>query len=371
MLKGLAKIFRIERRELEAFLIEVSTYSSLECQMCPRAVFAEQWIFQKMSLPTFQKIGQHFHLAKWVSLQGWGEPLENENVIPMLSLAKQSGCLTSLTTNGAGLTENLAHELLTADLDLLTVSLEGPTPAIPENGAAGSDFAQVLENVAGLVRIKKKLKKNYPWVRLSFLMTRLNMPELPGAVPLAAKLGVDELFFTNLDYLPNQRWNILRAFYHESPTATFEESIAAIRRLGKKEGVKTSISPLRAEEQPVCEPNPPRKVFFAVDGSIAPCMYLRLPRKGDIPRIFLNKEYRVPQTIFGNIQDEEFSTIWNKESYRNFRKIFEDREKARVDMVQILDAFSHRQPSGVKTENTEPPPPLAEVCRTCYKAYAI
>ena len=30
----------------EAFQIEISSYSSLECKICPRAVFAEKWLFQ-------------------------------------------------------------------------------------------------------------------------------------------------------------------------------------------------------------------------------------------------------------------------------------------------------------------------------------
>ncbi|MCX5906654.1 MAG: hypothetical protein NTY64_05550, partial [Deltaproteobacteria bacterium] len=247
MFKSLKKIFKREHRDFEALLIEVSTYSSLECQMCPRAVFAEQWIFQKMPLETFHKISQHFHRTRWVSFQGWGEPLENENVIPMLALAKQSGCLTGLTTNGANVTEDLAGELLAADLDLLTVSLEGPTAAISESLPVGSDVTPILEKIAGLVKVKKKLKKDHPRVRLSFLMTRLNMPELPGVIPLAAKFGADEVIFTNLDYLPNQRWNILRTFYHESPTAAFEEKIAEIYRLGKKTGIKVHVSPLKVE----------------------------------------------------------------------------------------------------------------------------
>ncbi len=55
MLKKLAGIFKREHQDFESFQIEVSTYSSLECQVCPRAVFAEQWIFQNMSMETFEK----------------------------------------------------------------------------------------------------------------------------------------------------------------------------------------------------------------------------------------------------------------------------------------------------------------------------
>ncbi|MEW6374214.1 MAG: SPASM domain-containing protein [Thermodesulfobacteriota bacterium] len=371
MLKKLARILNREHRDFEVFQIEVSTYSSLECQVCPRAVFAEQWDFQNMSMGTFQEIGQYFHLTKWVSLRGWGEPMENENIIPMLHLAKKNGCLTSLTTNGIRLTEDLSHQLLMAGLDLIVVSVELATQGIQEGLPAGADFERILKQITGFIQLKNKLHHKTPTVKISFPMTRLNMKELPSLVPLAAKLGVDEVIFTNLDYLPDERWNILRAFYHESPTAAFQQSIDEIHRLSKALRILVKTYPLKVEEQRVCEANPPRNVFFSVDGSVAPCHYLRIPKKGDIPRIFMNKESMVPQTSFGNIKEEDLLAVLNKESYKKFRGIFEERKKAERDMVQLLDIFSNIRPSDMKEEVTKVPPPFPEVCQTCYKAYGI
>ncbi len=50
--------------------------------------------------------------------------MENENLFPMLHLAKEKGCLTSLTTNGIHLTEDFSRRLLTEELDLIVVSIE-------------------------------------------------------------------------------------------------------------------------------------------------------------------------------------------------------------------------------------------------------
>jgi MoaA/NifB/PqqE/SkfB family radical SAM enzyme len=197
------------------------------------------------------------------------------------------------------------------------------------------------------------------------------MRELPGLVPLAAKLGVDEVIFVHLDYLPNERFNLLRTFYHESPTPAFQESIDDIHRLGKKERISVKTYPLQVQEVMVCEPDPPRKVFFSVDGSVAPCSYLRLPKKGEIPRVFRNASHLVPQTIFGNINQEDFPSLWNQQAYQKFRGIFEDRRKAERDVVQMLDAFSSFSSSGPGKEPRKEPPPLSEVCQTCYKAYGI
>ena len=372
MLKGLAKFILGDRRDFEAFQVEVSTYSSLECQICPQAVFAEKWIFQNMPLETFQRISPHFPRTRWVSFRGWGDPLENENLPEMLRLAKQAECGTALTTNGFLLTEEFSRWLLPAGPDLVVVALELATQAVQSALLqTGSDFRRILDQVEVLVKMRNASGKKKPAVKLSFPMTRLNMGELPALVPVSARLGVDEVIFTNLDYLPEERWNILRTFYHESPTQAFEEAIEEIHQQKKKKHIPVKIYPLKSEEKPVCEPDPPNQVFFSVDGSVAPCPYLRIPKKGDIPRIFMNQEHRVPQTFFGNVNQEDFLEVWNKEPYQAFRKVFEDRRKAEMQVGQMVDAFTNIR-SGLESQAPkEPPPPLSELCRTCYKAYGI
>jgi MoaA/NifB/PqqE/SkfB family radical SAM enzyme len=324
-----------------------------------------------LSMETFRKISRYFHLTKWIHIQGWGEPLENENLIEMLHLAKQANCLTGLTTNGIHLTEEIANQLLSEGLDLLVVSAGEAVQRNQEGSRMGADFSRILDHVEGLVSLKKRFNRQKPVVKFSFLMTRLNIGELPDTVPLAAKLGVNEVVVTNFGYLPSERCNILRTFYHESPTAAFQESIDEMHRLGKETGITVRTYPLKAEEVLVCEADPPKKVFFSVDGSVAPCIYLRIPKKGDIPRIFLNKEYLVPQTFFGNINEEDFLEVWNKESYTKFRRVFEDRMRTKFDLVQTLDAVSHENFSSLQERVEKGPPPLPEVCQTCYKAYGI
>jgi MoaA/NifB/PqqE/SkfB family radical SAM enzyme len=369
MLKDLVKFFRGYRRQYGVFQIEVSTYSALECDVCPRAVFAEQWIFENMSVETFQKISPHFPSARWVSFQGWGDPLENKDILPMLRLANEAGCLTRLTTNGALLTEDLSREIMETGLDEMVINLEFATQAgLETRDRAGSDLHRILSQVGGMIRERRGVNRSRPLVKLTIPMTRLIMQSLPDLVPLAARLDVDRVIFGHLDYLPDERSNILRAFYHESPTPAFQAILDEVRRLAKAAGVVVTVYPLMAWEVPVCEPDPPNNVFFAADGSVCPCPYLRIPKRGDIPRIHMNKSYRVPQTSFGNVRDEDFREIWEKRSYREFRRVFEERRKARKDALQLLNHLSSPSPPEIPEKE---PPPLSDVCQTCYKAYGL
>ena len=368
MLKGITKFFHRDHRQFEVFQIEVSSYSSLECKICPRAIFAEKWLFQSMPLKTYQKIAQNFSQVKWVIIQGWGDPLENEKFPAMFQVARQADCLTGLVTNGFYLTEELSKQLVEEKLDFIIVNLEETPIGGEDDLRMGSETNQILGQIRHLIQLKKSRKQGKPEVKISFLMTRLNMGSLRQVIPAAVKLGADEVILKNLDYLPEDRWNILRAFYHESPTPSFQEALDEIRRLAKEQKMSLRCSPLKAEEIPVCEAQPQHSIFFSADGSIAPCMYLRLPKKGKIPRIFLNKEYTVEPKFFGNINTEDLLPVWDKDNYQSFRKIFEDRLKAQRNVASIFDAVSNR---GSSPQEIIEPPPLSEACRTCYKAYGI
>ena len=138
-----------------------------------------------------------------------------------------------------------------------------------------------------------------------------------------------------------------RPFTTSRPRPAFEEALAEAARLGRELKVPVRHSPLKAEELPVCEAEPHQSLFVGVDGSIAPCMYLCLPKKGRIPRIFLNQSYKAEPRIFGNIATEELAAIWQKEKYRSFRRRFEERIKAAKNAADLYEALSSPQrPAG-------------------------
>jgi len=256
MLSGLAKLFKRDHQAFETFQIEVSSYSSLESQFSPRAVFAEKWLFEQMPLETYQKIAQNFPQVKWVIFRGWGDPLENEDFPAMFHLARQAGCLTGLATHGFYLTPEISRQLVEGELDFINLNLKEIPPAGEEGPRITPEFEQTLDQIRRLIGLKKSRGLSKPSVRLSFIMTRLNMGRLPQIVPAAAQLGADEVIVKHLDYLPDERWNILRTFYHESPTPAFQETLDEIQRLGRELNITVRCSPLMAEEIPVCEAEP-------------------------------------------------------------------------------------------------------------------
>ncbi len=351
-------------RAFQAFQIEVTTRCVLRCVMCPRVALAHQW--REMDLPweTFQRIACAFPLTQHVHLQGWGEPLLHPRLFDMIALAKDAGCRAGLTTNGMHLDRDTGGRLLDLNLDLIAVSIAGATPGTHESIRVGSDFARILENVRQLLTLRREQGRNRPKVELSFLMTRTNMQELPEAVDLAASLGVDELYATNLDYVITPEHDALKAFGCPPPLcAAFERSVEEARSRARRAGLRFRPYPLNSEEVAVCEADPTKILFMAADGWVSPCTYLALPGQAEVPRWFEGRRVTVPAVRFGNVQEQELMSIWDALAYREFRQRFVAR---RVGLAAL--AFAAISGDG-SADSKVPPPP--EPCRTCCKLYGL
>ena len=185
--QDIAKIFKRDRREFEVFQIEVSSYSSLECKICPRAVFAEKWLFQNMTLETYQKIARNFPQARWVIFQGWGDPLENENFPAMFQMARQAECRTGLMHPGVlSHPGNIRGSWWRKSSSSITLNLEEIPPADGE-GPADESRAQPNPGPDSASHpAEEEPKPGEAAVKLSFLMTRLNMSSLRQVIPAAA-----------------------------------------------------------------------------------------------------------------------------------------------------------------------------------------
>ncbi len=368
MFERVAKWVRGRRpplRTFEAFQIEVTTRCVLRCAMCPRTALADAW--QEMDLPweTFQGIARAFPLTQHVHLQGWGEPLLHPRLFDMIARAKAAGCRAGLTTNGMKLDRDTGRRLLDLNLDLIAVSIAGATAGTHESIRVGSDFRWILENVRGLLSLRREQGRDRPKVEFSFLMTRTNLHELAEAVDLAASLGVDELYATNLDYTITPEHDSLRAFGCPPSLCTaFGRSVEEARDRARRSGLGFRPYPLNPEEVAVCEANPLKILFLTCDGWVSPCPYAGLTGQSEIPRHFEGRSFTLSRLRFGSIVDQGLMDIWNSLPYRSFRGQFEARlAEARALAMGVA--------MGTREADHPEPAPAPEICRTCHKLYGV
>lgn len=353
---------REPERPFEAFQIEVTSRCNLKCVMCPVTVLAEHWPGRDMAFETFDRVAPDFGRATWVHLQGWGEPLLHRRIFDMVARAKAAGCRVGFTTNGTRLTEQAGARLLELGLDLLAVSIAGASAATHEAIRVGSDFAKLVENLRGFLRLRSEKGGTRPKVEVFFLMTTTNLAELPRAVELAAALGADELVATNLDYVITPQLDGLRAYGEGTPAhalgAALDEAGAAARRAG----IAFRPYPLAFREMAVCDLNPMKILFISADGAVSPCVYTSLAGQNDIPRVFDNEAIKVPVVRFGNVNDRPLAEIWESAPYREFRAQFARRVIAASSFA--LGALATRTAA-------EEDAPAPQACRTCPKLYGV
>jgi len=342
--------------------------------MCPRTIFSDDWVNGDMPFPAFKNISRYFHLVKNVHLQGWGEPLLHPELTNMLAIAKAESCKASLTTNGMLLTREISEELIKKRLDTIVVSIAGAVRETHENIRCGSHFEQIIDNIRALADLKLEMRSKTPRIVLSFLMTKTNIRELPDAVGLAKDMGGNEFLAANLDYTPTQALDDLKVFSPDKADPLAGMHIDAARIKAREIKLSFRVYPLMMEEMIMCEMDPLRIVFISFDGCVSPCVYLNLPKRGFIPRIFRGTLNSVQRVCFGSIAEHDFMEIWNSEAYRDFRGFFARRMAVRRETFDFIDAFPSKDAMTAMFEKQESnlrENPLPAVCQTCYKAYGI
>lgn len=302
-----------------------------------------------MPLETCEKIGGFFPHTQNVYLSGWGEPLINPYFLDIAQMAKAAGCSVGFTTNGALLDDAMMRKIIDLHIDLVSVSIAGATAETHESGRVGSDFEQLTRSLRSLADLKKTLRSDKPKVLLLYMMTKENIDELPLSIAFAVEIGANGVVATNLDYVAVPLHDELRAFSCDKADEASIERIREAEALGRVQGVSFHAFPLEMRSVPVCSEDPLHSLYVSEDGYVSPCVYLTPPIR-EIPRIFCGEIEVISRTSFGNINEQSLFEIWTNPEYVEFRERYEQR----------LNCTRCESIGG-----------LPEVCRTCYKAYAI
>jgi MoaA/NifB/PqqE/SkfB family radical SAM enzyme len=315
--------------------VEVSTKCQLNCLMCPRSCFKDEWISKDMDLNTFTLIP--FKRFRYAHLQGWGEPLLNPNIDEMIEMARKH-CKVGLTTNGLLIERYLGVVL---KLDLLSVSVASANP-LTHHAVRGFNLEKLKRNIK-LVSESRKAKSK-PKIVIATMMLKNTIETLPRIVDFALECGADEVIANNLDYIPSQSLIGQEVFGLQS-NQQVEEILDQIKMKAKDAGIRFVAKQVVMDEALVCAENPVDNCLITVDGKIAPCVYLHLPTRSDyIVRHFRGKRVEVPKVYFGSI------TQWRKS---DIRVTFEKR-------LQVLYQYLPLEL-----------PALPDVCRSCYKAWSV
>ena len=296
-----------------------------------------------------------------VYLQGWGEPLLNDDIFRMIEFCKMKNKLVGFTTNGQLLEEKTIVELIDLKLDILCVSLAGTTSPTHNRLRKGNNFDQIISNLILLRELKKQKNVSKPNLHIAYLMLESNFEEMRNIVLLAQKLGAKQVIASNLTLIIEKELFSEALFNNEQNYDYYSSTLNQI----KEEALKKEIiffhhnlipSPFLSGLN--CSENICNTLVIDVEGNVSPCVFT-MPSLNEnliisdtkiLSNYFQNQVFPLKEKSFGNIASESLWEIWNKKNYSAFRNYF-DKTSQVIPNSNIFEC--------------------PECCVKCYKSLAL
>jgi len=329
---------RLLAPETDWIQIEVSSHCNASCSYCPRTVYREAWKSRHLPLAIFRNLLPAMANTGLVFLQGWGEPFLNPDIFTMITMARKTGSRVGTTTNGMLLNKSRIERLIDCGIDLISFSMAG----LDEKNDAfrkGTNLQKVLDTIRAFQLEKEKRNLSRPSLHVSYLLLRSGLGDIAKLPDVLCGLGIDQVVISTLDFIPVAEleeealcpgsmveYNRLRSVLDNVKNAAGVKGLPVYYNLAMKNGPRK-----------ICSENPQRSFYVASDGSVSPCVFTN-PPVSNVPRRFHGENLPWERLVFGNVEHDSVSYIWQKKEYIAFRKSFD-------------------------TER------LNHICRNCYKLY--
>jgi len=273
--------------------IGITNRCNLQCIICSR-----KFTDRDMSFKEFKYVIDQFSEIKKISIVGQGENFLNKDFFNMLEYAKLKGNFVEFYDNFCLLNDKIIDKLINIKPDIVWASLDGATKETYELIRVGSNFEIVLNNIKSLIELKEIKKINYPKINFNYVVNKYNFKEILKFIELIGSIKKNEEVL--ISFVNTMSIHIdLRNIYSDDNQ---QKIILQANQRAKEIGVllewrnfpriKMSIQNCEMWTRPCIMPN----------GDFFPCCVIN----GQAP--------------FGNVFQENFKELWNKNNYKNFRK---------------------------------------------------
>jgi PqqA peptide cyclase len=176
-----------------AMLAELTYRCPLHCPYCsnpvrsenPGELDTEQWarvIREAANLGVLQ-----------IGFSG-GEPLQRNDLVALVRVARQAGLYTNLITSGLGLTENRAKLLAETGLDNIQISFQAAA------GELADSIAGIRNSHAQKLQVVRLIRELGVGLSLNVVLHRFNIGQLAQIIDFAESLGGTRLELASTQY---------------------------------------------------------------------------------------------------------------------------------------------------------------------------
>ncbi len=179
----------------KVILIDTISFCNLRCSMCVHPEMTRKK--GVMAWPTFTKIIDEIaevdkDVRVWMVFFGEALLLKRRkpSIFEMITYAKQKG-LTDvvLNSNANLLDEKAAKSLIDAGLDAIYIGIDAFHPETYSKIRVGGNYEKTVDNVRGLIRLKKDLNTAKPEIFVQFVEMDINSSEKEGFVEYWTEQG--------------------------------------------------------------------------------------------------------------------------------------------------------------------------------------
>ncbi|MBS1948922.1 MAG: SPASM domain-containing protein [Bacteroidetes bacterium] len=268
---------------------EPTTSCNLRCPECPsglRAFTRPTGMLQKNFFN--ETIDQLYNELLYLIFYFQGEPYLHPDFLDMVKYASQKKIYTATSTNAHYLNDTNAKRTVESGLDRLIISVDGATQDVYEQYRVGGKLDKVLQGAGNIVKWKKKLKSQTPYIFFQFLVVKPNEHQVEDIKKLAKEIGVDEVRFKTAQVYD----------YENDPNRLIPQNEKFSRYKKMKNGRYTVKSTLQ---------NHCWRLWHATvitwDGLVVPCCF--------------DKD---AQHQLGDLKGKPFKEIWHNAQYVHFRR---------------------------------------------------
>jgi radical SAM protein with 4Fe4S-binding SPASM domain len=267
---------------------EPTTSCNLRCPECPSGLraFTRPTGMLKKDFFT-ETIDQMHRELSYLVFYFQGEPYLNPDFLDMVKYAVSKKIYTATSTNAHYLTDANAKRTIESGLDRLIISIDGTTQETYEQYRVGGRLDKVLQGAANIVKWKKEMKSNTPFIIFQFLVVRHNEHQIEEVKRLAKEVGVDDVWLKTAQVYD----------YENDPNQLIPTNSKYSRYKKNADGAmefrgNNANHCWRLWHDPV----------ITWDGSVVPCCF--------------DKD---AQHKLGSLKDQSFRELWNNQEYRHFR----------------------------------------------------
>lgn len=190
--------------------IEPTTSCNLRCPECPSGLRSFTRPTGMLTFDTFKSIiNEIYKDLLYLTFYFQGEPYLHKQFLEMVAYAKSKKIYTSTSTNAHYLNEENAKKTILSGLDRLIISIDGTTQETYKQYRIGGKLDKVIKGTQTIVKWKKELKSNTPYIIFQFLVVKPNEHQVDEVFELAKKLGVDAVILKTAQIYDYQNGNEL------------------------------------------------------------------------------------------------------------------------------------------------------------------